>query len=146
MLQPSNTSKWFLTILCYYFILLAQTVKNLPAMRETRVWSLGQEDPLEKGMATHSNILAWRISWTEEPGGLQFVGLQRVGHDWAARSHTHTHTHSLTDSYDYYWHHCHPCYSQLRNLQGCCVAELQAWRARCCMDQVLSLALWDLIF
>ena len=46
-----------------------------------------------------------------------------------AHTHTHTHTHTLTDSYDYYWHHCHPCYSQLRNLQGCCVAELQAWRA-----------------
>ena len=51
-------------------------------MQETRVWSLGQEDPLEKGMATHSSILAWRIPWTEEPGGLQSMGLQRVGHDW----------------------------------------------------------------
>ena len=53
---------------------MAQTVKNLPAMREIWVRSLGQEDPLEKGMATHSNILAWRIPWTEEPGGLQFIG------------------------------------------------------------------------
>ena len=52
-------------------------------MQETWVWSLGQEDPLEKGMATHSSILAWRIPWTEEPGGLQSMGLQRVGHDWA---------------------------------------------------------------
>ena len=49
---------------------VAQTVKNLPATQETQVWSLGQEDPLEKGMAVHSSILAWRISWTEEPGGL----------------------------------------------------------------------------
>ena len=47
------------------------------------VWSLGQKDPLKKGMATHSSILAWGIPWTEEPGGLQFMGLQRVGHDWA---------------------------------------------------------------
>ena len=51
--------------------------KNLPAMWETRVGSLGQEDPLEEGMATHSSILAWRIPWTEEPGGLQSMGLQR---------------------------------------------------------------------
>ena len=52
-------------------------------MQETRVWSLGQEDPLEKGMAIHSRIIAWRIRWTEEPGGLQFMGSQRVGQDWA---------------------------------------------------------------
>ena len=56
-------------------------VKNLPAMQEMWVRSLGQEDPLEKAVATHSRILAWEISWTEEPGGLQFMGLQRVGHD-----------------------------------------------------------------
>ena len=61
--------------------LAAQLVKNLPAMQETWVRFLGQEDPLEKGWATHSSILAWRISWTEEPGGLQSMGLQRVGHD-----------------------------------------------------------------
>ena len=63
---------------------MAQRVKNLPAMQETQemqVQFLGQEDPLEKGMATHSSILAWRILWMEEPGGLQFMGLQRVGHD-----------------------------------------------------------------
>ena len=62
--------------------LVAQMVKNLPAMQETLVWSLGREDPLEKGMATHSSILPWKILWTEEPGGLQSVGLQRVGHDY----------------------------------------------------------------
>ena len=56
-------------------------VKNLSAMWETQVLSLDQEDPLEKGMATHSSILAWRISWTEETGGLQSIGSQRVGHD-----------------------------------------------------------------
>ena len=60
---------------------MAQTVKNLAAMQETWVQSLGQEDPLEKEMATHSSILAWRIPWTEEPGGLQSMGLQRVGHN-----------------------------------------------------------------
>ena len=60
---------------------VAQKVKNLPAMWETRVQSLGWEDSLEKDMATHSNILAWTIPWMEEPGGLQSVGSQRVGHD-----------------------------------------------------------------
>ena len=60
---------------------MAQRVKNLPAMQETQVQSLGREDPLEKEMATHSSTLAWRIPWTEEPGGLQSMGLQRVGHD-----------------------------------------------------------------
>ena len=56
-------------------------VKNLPAMEEIRVQSPGQEDPLEKEMATHSSILAWEISWTEEPGRLQSMGSQRVGYD-----------------------------------------------------------------
>ena len=68
----------------YYILgasLVAQMVKNLPAMWEIWVGSLGQEDPLEKGMATHSSILAWRIPWTEEPGGLQSMDSQRVGHD-----------------------------------------------------------------
>ena len=60
---------------------MAQRLKRLPAMQETWVQSLGQEDPLEKEMATHSSILAWRIPWTEEPGGLQPMGSQRVGHD-----------------------------------------------------------------
>ena len=56
-------------------------VKNPLAMQENWVGPLGQEDPLQKGAATHSSILAWRTPWTEEPGGLQFMGLQRVGHD-----------------------------------------------------------------
>ena len=60
---------------------MAQMVKNLPAMGETQVQSLGQEDSLEKGMATHSSILTWRNPWTEEPGGLQSTGSQRVGRD-----------------------------------------------------------------
>ena len=60
---------------------MAQTVKHLPSMRETRLRSLAWEDPLEKEMATHSSILAWKIPWTEESGGLQSMGSQRVGHD-----------------------------------------------------------------
>ena len=60
---------------------MAQRVKNPPAMQETWVPSLGREDPLEKGMATHSSALAWRMPWTAEPGGLQSGLLQRVGHD-----------------------------------------------------------------
>ena len=60
---------------------LAQMIKNLPAVWETWVPSLGWEDSLEKGMATHSSTLAWRIPWTEEPGGLQSMGSQRVGHN-----------------------------------------------------------------
>ena len=62
-------------------MILAQTVKRLPAMWETRVRSLGQEDPLEKEMETHSSTPAWKIPWTEESGRLQSMGSQRVGHD-----------------------------------------------------------------
>ena len=61
--------------------LVAQMVKRLPAVQETQIQSLGRDDPLEKEMATHSSILAWEIPWTEEPGGLQPIGSQRVGHD-----------------------------------------------------------------
>ena len=76
-------------------------VKNLPAMQETWVRSLSQEDPLDKEMATHSSILAWRIPWTEEPGRLQSMGWQRVGHDWATNTHTHTHKYyCITDAVD----------------------------------------------
>ena len=61
--------------------LVTQAVKNMPAVQETRVRSLGREDPLEKEMVIHSSILAWRVPWTEEPGGLQSMRSQRVGHD-----------------------------------------------------------------
>ena len=70
--------------------LVTQMVKHLPAMQETWVQSLGREDPLEKEMATHYSTIAWKIPWTEEPGRLQFMGLQRTGHDWATSL-----THSL---------------------------------------------------
>ena len=66
--------------------LVAQSVTNLPAVQEIWVRSLGLEDPLEKEMVTHSSILTWKISRTEEPGGLQSIGLQRVGHDWATNT------------------------------------------------------------
>ena len=66
---------------CYVSYLLTQTVKNLPAMWETQVQSLGGEDPLEKEVTTHSSILAWRTPWTEQPCGLQSLESQRVGHD-----------------------------------------------------------------
>ena len=68
--------------------LVAQSVKNLPAVQEAQVWSLGWDDPLEKEMANHSSILARKIPWTEDPGGLQSMGSQRVRHDWGlTRSH-----------------------------------------------------------
>ena len=67
--------------------LVAQTVKSLSAMQETRVWSLGQEDTLEKWMATHSSVLVWEIPWTEEPGGLQFMGSQKSWTEWLSLSH-----------------------------------------------------------
>ena len=85
-----NTPQWTLMKACspdsialsvFGASLVAQTVKRLYAMRETRVRSLGQEDPLEKEMATHSSTLAWNSPWMEEPGGLQSIGSQRVGQD-----------------------------------------------------------------
>ena len=67
---------------------VAQMVKNMPAMQETWIQSLGQEDPLVKGMATYSSILTWRIPWTEEPGGLEAMGSHRVRHNWSNLAHT----------------------------------------------------------
>ena len=80
-------SPWILMRLFDQASLVAQRLKDLPPMQETQVRSLGQEDPLEKEMATHSSILAWRIPWTEELGRLQSTGLQRVGHNWATSLH-----------------------------------------------------------
>ena len=89
MEEGSQTNKSVLIKPCIFCKLLmlqmsflvTQTVKSLPAVQVTQVQSLGQEDPLEKGMATHSSFLSWRIPWTEEPGGLQSMASQRVGHD-----------------------------------------------------------------
>jgi len=85
-------------------------VKNLPVMQElqeTWVGSLGQEDPLEEGMATRSSILAWRIQWTEEPGGLQSLGSQTAGHNWSDLAHTHTYTHTHTHTHAPQFIHIH---------------------------------------
>ena len=86
-------SKCLLTVFLktvFSILVFGVLIKNLLAMQKTLVWSLGWEDPLENGMATHSSILAWRIAWTEEPGGLESLGSQRVGHDWATNTNTHT--------------------------------------------------------
>ena len=69
---------------------MAQQVKNPAVTQEMQVRSLGQEDPPEEGLAIHSSIPAWRIPWTEEPGGLQATGLQRAGHDWASKYISHS--------------------------------------------------------
>ena len=74
-------SKFVTVFRLFWASLVAQRLKHLPGMQETRVQSLGREDPLEKELATHSSTLAWRIPWREEPGRLQSMGLQRVGHD-----------------------------------------------------------------
>ena len=85
---PLLSLKW-LKISILWASLVAQIVKNLPAIQETRVWSLGQEDPLAKGMATHSSVLNWRITWTVEPGRLRTAyEATRVGHNWITK-HSH---------------------------------------------------------
>ena len=76
-----NEQKYFSELRTTWASLMAQMVKNLPTMHETQVQFRGREDPLEKGMATHSSVLAWRIPGTGEPGGLPFMGSHRVGHD-----------------------------------------------------------------
>ena len=73
-----------------FIFVVAHMVKNLLAVQETWVWAMGQEDPLEMGMATHSSILAWRIPWVEEPGKIQSMGSQRVQYDWATNPFTFT--------------------------------------------------------
>ena len=85
-------------------------------MQETWVWSLGREDPLEEGMATHFHILAWRIPWTEEPGGLQSIGLQRIRHDWVTNAFTfhlsiHPSIHLYLYIYVYLYLFIHPSLS-----------------------------------
>ena len=88
ILKISFKKSWYLlSQTMHQASLVVQRVKHLPTMRETRVWSLGPEDPLEKEMATHSSTLAWKIPWTEKPGRLQPMGSQRVGHDSATSLH-----------------------------------------------------------
>ena len=82
--------------------LTSQMVRNLPAMQKIRVQSLGQKDPPRKGMATHSSILAWRIPWTEETGGLQSLGPHRIRHNWVTHTHTHTHR-GIINFYHWFW-------------------------------------------
>ena len=89
----SKRIEQFLLLPVTLYSLVAQMVKRPLAMQETWVFSLDQEDPLENGRATHSNILAWEIPWTEEPSSLQSMWSQRVWHNWAINTHTHTHTH-----------------------------------------------------
>ena len=96
-----SLSIYIISVYPYLWVsLVAQMVKNLPEMQETWVWSLNWEDSLEKGMATHSSILAWRIPWTKKPGRLQSMGLQRVGYDWA--SNTHIFLYALFHYYVYF--------------------------------------------
>ena len=83
--------------------LVARVVKNLPAMQETQVRSLSREYPLEKRMATHSSILAWRIPWTEEPSGLCSMGLQTVGHDWTTNIFTLLHSPCLRFVFSFFF-------------------------------------------
>ena len=92
-------------LLIFAFFSCLQMVKNLPAMPETWVLSQGWEDPLKKGMATHSSILAWRIPWTEEPGRLQSMGSQRVRHAWT----TFIHVTSLHDGKEHQEENIHHC-------------------------------------
>ena len=103
---------------CLRASLVAQMVKNLPTMQETWVRSLGGEVPLEKGMAIHSSILAWRILWTEKPGKLQSMGSQRVGHDWV----TNTSTLNLVPVYSLNKYSCDFCCispATAKSLQSC---------------------------
>ena len=99
---------WFLVLW------LSSKIIHLPMQEEQElpIWSLGQKDPLEKEMATHSSILAWSIPWTEEPDRLQSMGLKRVGHDWVAghtHTHTHTHTHIHTHTHTHRTTHTYAC-------------------------------------
>ena len=90
--SASSPALVIFVLVCFFVFLnmtiLVQTVKNQSVVWEALVQSLGREDPLEKEMATHSSLLAWRMPWTEEPGGLQSMGPQRVGHDWATNTFT----------------------------------------------------------
>ena len=115
MLSGLKTMPWLLVNNMNRDFPVAQTVKNLPAVQETKVRSLGQEDPLEKGRATHSSILAWRMPKTEEPGGLQSMGLQKVRQDWATNTHSSLNRESLPSSH---WGIRPHLFSSLSSLPG----------------------------
>ena len=100
---------------CPWAFLVAQMVKNLPAIQETQVWSLGQEDSLEKGLAAHSSILAWEIPRTEELGGLQSMVSQRVGHDWTTNAFTFVWT---TLPYFHMCCHTHKRWGHYKNISS----------------------------
>ena len=120
-LQSKGLSRVFSrTTVWKHQFLVAQTVKNLPEMQKTQLQSLGQEGPLEKGMASHSSILAWTIPWTEEPGGLQSRGSQRVGHDWAKNTFTYSDRLSTYKAASY----INPRNTYNRNLHKFCLARL----------------------
>ena len=104
-----------MTIFLQWGLLADQWSRICLPMQEMQVWSLGQEDSLEKEMATHSSILAWRIPWTEEPGGLQSMGSQRVRHDWTTNTHTHTHRHTHTHTHTLWSRNPTPGYLFKRN-------------------------------
>ena len=103
--------------------LVVQMIKNLPVIQETQVWSLGGEDPMEKGMATHSSICAWRIPGTEKPSKLQPMGLQRVRHDWATNTHTHTKRKHVQSAWE---------------MMASNITILQIWDAICCCSVTQS--------
>ena len=107
-------------ICTYPYTCMAQAVKNLPAIQETQVQILGQEAPLEEEMATHSSMLAWKIPWTEEPGGLYSMELQRVRHNWMTNTHLHMIPYSTLTYYSmgliyclhiFFFFHLSVCYS-----------------------------------
>ena len=116
-------------------------VRNLPALQETLVQSLGWEDTLEEGMATHSSILAWRIPWTEKPGGLQSMGSERVGHDWA--------TNTATTTCAEYAHPSEACRNAVPLQREFSAQSVIVFKSTCSWGSlvlVLSIALWVYFF
>ena len=123
--------------------LMVQPVKNLPAMKETqetRVWALGQKAPLEEDMATYSSILAWRVPWTGEPGGLQSMGLQRVRHNWSdlARIMNSKREGNLHDE----WMNVFPKYGNLSVTIDLLMGEFCMWSLKVTEPEQLSWIDW----
>ena len=110
----------YISISIYQASLVPHMAKNLPAMQETWVQSLGLEDPLDKEVATYSTILAWRTPWTEEPGGLQSMESQRVGYDWATNTFTLFFTVDIILPASYHWEKWLIMYYVLSTMPGTC--------------------------